>query len=46
MQQQRTLKYMLEHAYIAWAADKDAARDEDAQFMSWVKSYTKEKPSP
>jgi len=39
-------KYMLEHAYIGWAKDKDAARDEDARFLSWVKSYTKGKLSP
>jgi plasmid replication initiation protein len=39
-------KYMLEHAYAAWAADKDPARDEDARFLSWVKSYTKKKPAP
>jgi plasmid replication initiation protein len=39
-------KYMLEHAYIAWAKDKDAARDEDTRFLSWVRSYTKGKPSP
>jgi hypothetical protein len=39
-------KYMLEHTYIAWAADKEPARDEDARFLSWVKSYTKERPSP
>ena len=39
-------KYMLEHAYIAWAADKDAARDEDARFLSWVSSYTKGKTAP
>jgi hypothetical protein len=39
-------KYMLEHAYIAWAADKDPARDEDARFLSWVASYTKGKQSP
>lgn len=39
-------KYMLEHAYIAWAADKEPAYSEDARFESWVKSYTKGKPSP
>ncbi len=39
-------KYMLEHAYIAWAKDKEAARNEDARFLGWVKSYTKSKPSP
>ncbi len=39
-------KYMLEHAYIAWAADKEAAHNEDARFLSWVGSYTKGKASP
>ena len=39
-------KYALEHAYIAWAKDKDPARDEDARFLSWVASYTKNKPAP
>jgi plasmid replication initiation protein len=39
-------KYMLEHAYIEWAKDKDAAMNEDARFLSWVRSYTKEKPTP
>ena len=31
-------KYMLENLYIAWAKDKDAARNEDARFLGWVKS--------
>jgi plasmid replication initiation protein len=39
-------KYMLEHAYIAWAADKEAARNEDARFLSWAASFTKGKASP
>ena len=39
-------KYMLEHAYIEWAKDKDAARDEDARFLSWAASYTKGKAAP
>jgi plasmid replication initiation protein len=39
-------KYMLENLYIAWAKDKDAARNEDARFLGWVKSYTKSKPGP
>jgi hypothetical protein len=39
-------KYMLESVYIAWAKDKEAARDEDARFLSWVRSYTKGKPAP
>jgi plasmid replication initiation protein len=37
-------RYMLESSYIAWAKDKDPARDEDARFMSWVASFTKGKP--
>lgn len=36
-------KYMLEGVYIDWARDKEAARDEDARFISWVRSYTKGK---
>jgi plasmid replication initiation protein len=39
-------KYMLENLYIAWAKDKEAARNEDARFHGWVKSYTKSKPEP
>jgi len=39
-------KYMLEHTYIAWAKDKDPARDEDARFLSWVVSFTKGKKAP
>jgi plasmid replication initiation protein len=39
-------KYMLESMYIEWAKDKEAARDEDARFLSWVRSYAKGKPSP
>ena len=39
-------KYMLEHAYIEWAKDKEAARNEEARFLSWVRSYTKGKPTP
>ena len=39
-------KYMLEHVYIDWAKDKEAARNEDARFLGWVKSYTKGKPAP
>ncbi|MGO9486800.1 MAG: replication initiator protein A [Rhodomicrobium sp.] len=39
-------KYMLEQLYYAWAADKDPARNEDARFFGWVKSYTKGKPAP
>ena len=39
-------KYMLESLYIAWAKDKEEARNEDARFLSWVGSYTKGKASP
>ena len=39
-------KYMLEQVYMTWAKDKDAARNEDARFIGWVKSYTKGKPAP
>jgi hypothetical protein len=39
-------KYLLEHSYIAWAKDKEQARNEDARFLSWVGSFTKNKPSP
>ncbi len=39
-------KYMLESLYISWAKDKGAAHNEDARFLSWVGSYTKNKPAP
>ena len=39
-------KYMLEHAHIEWAKGKEPAHNEDARFLSWVKSYTKEKAEP
>lgn len=39
-------RYALEQIYIGWASDKDAARNEDARFLSWLKSYTKGKPAP
>jgi len=40
-------KYMLENLYhLAWDNDKEAARNEDARFLSWVGSYTKGKPAP
>jgi hypothetical protein len=39
-------KHMLESMYIAWAKTKEPGRNEDARFLSWVKSYTKEKPAP
>jgi plasmid replication initiation protein len=34
-------KYALESMYIAWAKDKDVARDEDARFLGWARSFTK-----
>jgi plasmid replication initiation protein len=37
-------KYQLEKIYIEWAADKEPAKNEDARFLSWVKSFTKGKP--
>lgn len=36
-------RYALEQIYIGWAADKDAARNEDARFLRWVQNYTKGK---
>ncbi len=39
-------KYMLEQCYLAWATNKDPARNEDSRFLSWVRSYTKGKLSP
>ena len=39
-------KHYLENLYIAWAKDKDAARNEDARFLSWVRGFTKGKPAP
>ena len=39
-------KHMLESLYAEWAKTKDAARNEDARFIGWVKSYTKGKPAP
>ena len=39
-------KYALENLYIAWAKDKEVARNQDARFLSWVGSYTKGKPAP
>lgn len=39
-------KHLLESLYLEWAKTKDAARNEDARFLGWVKSYTKGKPAP
>ena len=38
-------RYALENIYIGWACDKDVARNEDARFLGWVKSYTKGRPA-
>ena len=38
--------YALESKYIEWASTKDAARNEDARFIGWFKSYTKGKAAP
>ena len=37
-------KYFLESTYQNWAKDKEPARNEDARFLGWVKSFTKGKP--
>lgn len=34
-------RYALESSYKTWAATKDVARSEDARFLAWVASYTK-----
>jgi plasmid replication initiation protein len=39
-------KHFLENLYIGWARDKEAARSEDARFLSWARGYTKGKPAP
>ncbi|MBX9925539.1 MAG: replication initiator protein A, partial [Hyphomicrobiaceae bacterium] len=39
-------RYALEQIYIAWASEKDAARNEDARFIGWVRSYTKGRAAP
>ena len=39
-------KYYLESTYQNWAKDKEPARNEDARFLGWVKSFTKGKPPP
>jgi plasmid replication initiation protein len=39
-------RYALEQIYIGWASNLDAARSEDARFLSWVKNYTKGKAAP
>lgn len=37
-------RYALEQIYVAWASEKDVARNEDARFLGWVRSYTKGRP--
>lgn len=37
-------RYALEAQYQGWAADKDVARNEDARFLGWVRSFTKGRP--
>ncbi len=39
-------KHMLESQYAEWAKSKDPARNEDARFFGWLKSYTKGKAAP
>ncbi|MDZ4841583.1 MAG: hypothetical protein SH859_05495 [Hyphomicrobium aestuarii] len=39
-------KHLLESLYVEWAKSKDPARDEDARFIGWVRSYTKGKKTP
>lgn len=34
-------RYALEALYLSWVAGKDAARNEDARFLAWAKSFTK-----
>ncbi len=34
-------RYALESLYLGWAADRYPARNEDARFIGWVRSYTK-----
>jgi hypothetical protein len=35
--------YWLQSNYIQWAQTLDPARNEDARFLGWVKSFTKGK---
>lgn len=39
-------KHMLESLYVEWARSKDPARNEDARFIGWVRSYTKGRAAP
>jgi plasmid replication initiation protein len=38
--------YYLESTYMAWARNLEPAHNEDARFLSWVGSFTKNKPPP
>lgn len=37
-------RYALEAQYLAWVSDKEPARNEDARFIGWAKSFTKGRP--
>lgn len=37
-------RYALEAFYTQWVADKDPARNEDARFLAWARSFTKGRP--
>ncbi len=37
-------RYALEAMYLAWVQGKEAARNEDARFLAWAKSFTKGRP--
>ena len=37
-------RYALEAMYLSWVAGKDAARNEDARFLAWARSFTKGRP--
>jgi plasmid replication initiation protein len=39
-------KYYLKHAYIDFFTGKDAAKNEEARFLGWVKNFTKGQPPP
>jgi hypothetical protein len=34
-------RYALEAMYLSWVGDKDPARNEDARFLAWARSFTK-----
>ena len=37
-------RYALEAFYSQWVSDKDPARNEDARFLAWARSFTKGRP--